>query len=109
MLEGVQDEALVEALVPVANDLADLLPRVRQLCRTAHAAAPSEGLNVPAGIYPAIHRELTKAGNALATAAEAVAMVRLEELEPDAVVRRAAQVSEHITAAEKRMSADHSS
>lgn len=100
MLEGVQDEDLREALVPIANDLADLLPRVRRICQRAQQAAPSESLDVPAGRFPGVHRELTKAGNALATAAEAVAMVRLQELAPDAVERRAAQVKAHIAAAE---------
>lgn len=108
MLEGVQEESLREALIPIANDLADLLPRVRQVCRRAQRVARSEGLDVPAGIFPAVHRELTKAGNALATAAEAVAMARLEELAPDAVARRAAQVTEHIAAAEALMLAGDS-
>ncbi|ABY22142.1 hypothetical protein RSal33209_0387 [Renibacterium salmoninarum ATCC 33209] len=108
MLEGVQDEQLHEELAPIANELADLLPRVRSLCRRAHTASPSDGLNIPAGSFAAIHRELTRAGNALATAAEAVAMVRLEELAPDAVVRRAAQVVEHVIAAEALMPTDNS-
>ena len=103
MLEGVHDDELHEALVPVANSLAELLPRVRQLCRSAHAAAPGTGMNIPSGGFAAVHRELTRAGNALATAAEAVAMVRLEELAPDAVVRRSNQVADHILAAEAAM------
>jgi len=106
MLEGVQDEDLRAALVPIANDLADLLPRVRKVCRRAQNIAPSESLDVPAGRFPAVHRELTKAGNALATAAEAVAMVRLQELPPDAVGRRAAQVVEHVAVAEALMPAE---
>lgn len=100
MLEGVDDEDLHSALVPVANELADLLPRVRLLCRRCQSASPSNGLDIPPGQYAAVHRELSKAGNALATAAEAVAMVRLEELPPDAVERRAAQVSECVSTAE---------
>ncbi|WP_081744863.1 hypothetical protein, partial [Arthrobacter sp. H14] len=81
ILEGVQDEALYAELVPVANALADLLPRVRAVCAEAQLIAPSDGLDVPASqaaYLSDVHRALSKAGNALATTAEAVAMARLD-------------------------------
>ncbi|WP_179390446.1 hypothetical protein [Psychromicrobium silvestre] len=103
MLEGIDQDELLEQLVPVANELADLLPRVRTVCVAAQRRAPSEGLDVPPGRFTEIHRELTRAGTALATAAEAVAMARLTgELQAvDAVARRAAQVTGHIETAER--------
>ncbi|WP_026819336.1 hypothetical protein [Arthrobacter castelli] len=81
ILEGVQDERLHTDLVPVANTLADLLPRVRAVCTQAQRIAPSADLDVPsseAGYLSEVHRALSRAGNALATTAEAVAMARLD-------------------------------
>ncbi|WP_394940730.1 hypothetical protein [Psychromicrobium sp. YIM B11713] len=103
MLEGITDQELRQDLIPVANQLADLLPVVREICTSAQRLSPSEGLDIPRGLFTEIHRELTRAGTALATAAEAVAMVRLmdQNPSPDAVIRRAGQVSEHIDSAKK--------
>lgn len=81
ILEGVQDEPLHADVVPIANSLADLLPRVRAVCVRAQEIAPSEDQDVPssAGAYLSdVHRALSRAGNALATTAEAVAMARLD-------------------------------
>ena len=104
MLEGVEDSGLYDRLVPVANALADLLPRVRAVCVTAQALAPSAGMDIPAseGAYlNEVHRALSRAGNALATAAEAVAMVRLGSGSLEAVQRRALTVHQHVDEAER--------
>lgn len=112
MLEGIAAEAQAhpalersyEAIVPIANDLADLLPRVRELTVRAQALAPSEGTDIPAspgGYLNDVHRELSRAGNALAAAAEAVAMVRLGVGELAAVERRSEIVIEHVSRAEE--------
>lgn len=77
ILEGVTDDAVYNELSGLANDLAELLPRVRTLCVTAQAAAPSEGLDIPGALLQ-VHRALSRAGNALATTAEAAAMARLD-------------------------------
>lgn len=90
------------ALVPIANALADLLPLVRSIAAQAHSIAPSEGMEIPTGTggyLNDVHRELSRAGNALATAAEAVAMVRLGAGEVAGVERRAAIVHEHVNRA----------
>ncbi|PYI69877.1 hypothetical protein CVV68_01915 [Arthrobacter livingstonensis] len=90
------------ALVPIANALADLLPVVRTIAAQAHAIAPSEGMEIPTGTggyLNDVHRELSRAGNALATAAEAAAMVRLGAGEVSGVERRAGLVHEHVNRA----------
>jgi len=112
MLEGIStdaraDPALLDsydAIVPLANELADLLPRVRALATAAQATAPSEGTDIPAsagGYLNDVHRELSRAGNALATAAEAVAMVRLGAGGLDAVERRSRIVAGHVARAQE--------
>lgn len=75
ILEGVTDDELYAQLVPIADDLAALLPQVRALCAEAQVKAPSAGLDIPGSMTP-VHRALSRAGNALATTAEAVAMAR---------------------------------
>ncbi|MCQ9165021.1 hypothetical protein [Arthrobacter sp. STN4] len=111
MLEGVEEEAShaeggpgqhYAALVPVADALADLLPQVRSIAARAQSIAPSEGMEIPTGTggyLNDVHRELSRAGNALAAAAEAVAMVRLGAGDVSGVVRRAAIVHEHVNRA----------
>lgn len=112
ILEGVQDEALYAELVPVANALADLLPRVRAVCAEAQLIAPSDGLDVPASqaaYLSDVHRALSKAGNALATTAEAVAMARLDSAATPAtspvlsVKRRAEAVFDGVDDAERHL------
>lgn len=76
VLEGVEDDQLYEELVEVANDLAALLVRVRAICMEAQRRSPSEALDIPAALS-GVHRALSKAGNSLATTAEAAAMLRL--------------------------------
>ena len=79
ILESVRDPELREAAVPVANDLADLLPRVRAVCTEAHLRAPSQTQDIPhssSGYLSDVHRQLSRAGNAMAQTAEALTMAR---------------------------------
>ncbi|MCY0905634.1 hypothetical protein [Arthrobacter sp. H14-L1] len=104
MLEGIEDRDVHAGVVPTANALADLLPRVRALCTAAQTRAPSASMDIPAsagGYLNDVHRELTRAGNALATAAEAVALVRLNAGPIAAVERRASTVHRHVDEAER--------
>ncbi|MDP9882675.1 hypothetical protein J2W21_000154 [Sinomonas atrocyanea] len=106
VLEGIDDDALYSELVVIADGLAGLLPRVRAVCVEAQRRSPSEGLDVP-GDYAAVHRALSRAGNALATTAEAAAMLRLAvgpvPVGALSVQRRAATVLEHVQEAEELM------
>ena len=79
ILESVRDPDLRSAAVPVANDLADLLPRVRAVCMEAHVRAPSRSQDIPHstdGYLSDVHRQLSRAGNSMAQAAEALTMAR---------------------------------
>lgn len=112
VLEMTEGE-LYEELVVVANALASGLPRVRALCTAAQRRFPSEGLDVPGGGATAVHRRLSRAGNALATTAEAAAMSCLDydrwgiaSANVENVRRRAEAVLAEIAAAEE--SADFS-
>lgn len=70
--------SMIELIVPDANELADLIPRVRAVAMEAHRLAPSDG-DIPAspfGTYSDLNRALSKAGNAVALCAEALAMAR---------------------------------
>jgi hypothetical protein len=78
ILEGVADQALYAELLAVGDELARQLPEIRRCCTAAQHEAPSEGMEVPGGRLGRVHRQLSKAGNALAAAAEAAAMARLE-------------------------------
>ncbi|MCT1803070.1 hypothetical protein M3B51_09785 [Kocuria carniphila] len=116
MLEGVTDPDLRAGAIPIANDLADLLPRVRQVCMEAHRRAPSETQDIPAskgGYLSDVHRQLSRSGNAMAQTAEALAMARFaassanstdEESKSDprvqGIERRAASVHECVEQAE---------
>lgn len=93
ILESVRDPALRAAAVPVANELADLLPRVRAVCAEAHFRAPSQTQDIPHstdGYLSDVHRQLSRAGNSMAQTAEALTMARFsapqaatEASEPD--------------------------
>lgn len=79
VLEHVQDQEVMAQAVPVANDVADLLPRVRAVCVQAQRIAPDENQEIPyspGGWLHDVHRELSRAGNDLAQAAEALAIAR---------------------------------
>ncbi|HXD27436.1 MAG TPA: hypothetical protein VN621_01620 [Arthrobacter sp.] len=77
VLEGIDDDDLYNALVMIANHLADLEPRVRAVCASAHRQRPSSGTDIP-GTHADVHRALSKAANDLAAAAQAAAMARLD-------------------------------
>ncbi len=101
---GVSAAGSYAALVTIADGLADLLPVVRGIAAAAHAIAPSEGMEIPTGTggyLNDVQRELSRAGNALAAAAEAVAMARLGAGEFASVERRAAIVHDHVHRAGK--------
>lgn len=107
VLEGVEEDSLYAALAEVANELSALLPRVRAVCAKAQTLAPSQGLDVPGSLL-AVHRALSKAGNALATTAEAAAMARLEAASSpqdstalENVRRRSSQLVDDVRAAEE--------
>ena len=113
ILETLPDKALAQSVVPTANALADLLPQVRELCATAQRTAPSTGHDIPAsagGYLNDVHRELSRAGNAMAQAAEALTMARFMRADDDTaahrlevVVRRAEAVREHVERARETL------
>ena len=79
VLERLAHTDMVELVVPAANSLSDLIPRVRAIAMEAQRLAPSEGTDVPSsptGVYSEVHRALSKAGNSAALCAEALAMAR---------------------------------
>lgn len=109
ILEGVADDDVYHRLAQLANELAAMLPRVRAVCAAAHARAPSQGMDIPGGLL-AVHRTLSRAGNALAATAEAAAMARLDGERRGAssaglenVRRRADLVAADIAEAERLM------
>ena len=111
MLEGVEDDAVYNELVTVANGLAELLPRVREVCVTAQRRLPSDGQDIPGSLI-AVHRALSRSGNSLAATAEAAAMSRLEgerwgfaSAGLENVHRRARLVAEDVLEAERALKA----
>lgn len=77
VLEGIEDDDLHNALIMIANHLAELQDRVRAVCVAAQATSPSTGENIPHDLY-AVHRYLSKAANDLATTSQVAAMARLD-------------------------------
>lgn len=77
VIEGIEDDRLHNEFVARANDLAELLPVVREICREAQALTPSEDEQIPQRTAR-IHRALTKSANDLATTAQAMAMLRIQ-------------------------------
>lgn len=100
VLDGVSDDALYAELLPIADELAALLPRVRAICVEAQRSTPSDGLDIPPDLAP-LHRLLSRAGNDLATAAQAATMARLGTTDVDSVRRRAAVVGSLVSEAEQ--------
>ncbi|MFQ4150086.1 hypothetical protein AAGW05_15585 [Arthrobacter sp. LAPM80] len=95
------------AMVVVADGLADLLPMVRRIAAEAQRAGPSEGMEIPTGTggyLNDVHRELSRAGNALAAAAEALALVRLGIGEASGVALKAEIVHRHVNGAAELLS-----
>lgn len=107
VLEGVEDDQLYAELVEIANALGALSERVRTVCVEAQRQSPSDGLDVP-GTLAGVHRALSKAGNSLATTAEAAAMLRLAvgpvPVGAASVWRRAESVFEQVADAERQLS-----
>lgn len=111
VLESVSDAQLRPAAVEVANELAALLPTVREICMTAHQRGPSQTQDIPAsenGYLADVHRQLSRAGNAMAQAAEALTMARFTAPPVDAadfdprvagIRRRAESVHEFVRSA----------
>lgn len=104
MLEGVLSEApeYYEELVPLADKLADFLPEVRSIATQAQSIAPSSDLRIPTGTggyLNDVNRELSRAGNALAAAAESIALVRLGAGDVTGVERKVLLVQEHVAKA----------
>jgi len=109
ILEGTEDDDVYNELVVVANDLGAMQPRVRAVCVSAQTTSPSTGLDIPGALLQ-VHRALSRAGNTLATTAEAAAMTRLDgerwgvaSAGLDNVRRRAQLVAEDIAEAERCM------
>lgn len=112
ILERVPAGPTLEEIVPLANELADLLPRVRAVATEAHRLAPSDSHDIPAsptGVYSDLHRALSRAGNALALTAEALAMTRCAGeclngcTRTESIARRIDTVKQHIIDAETRL------
>jgi hypothetical protein len=106
VLEGVQDDGLYGELLPIANQVAGLLPRVRNCCVAAQSMHPTDGLDIPGGPLAEVHRSLSKAGNSLAATAQAAAMARLGgtegyEVGVENVRRHAAVVLSDLAEAER--------
>jgi len=102
VLERLADTEMIELIVPDANTLADLIPRVR--------AVAMDGMDIPAspeGTFSDLHRALSKAGNAVALCAEALAMARcfgecsVQCHRKITVERRVQSVVEHVENAER--------
>ncbi|GGH97228.1 hypothetical protein ACFFGR_18120 [Arthrobacter liuii] len=106
VLEGVEEDQLYGELVDIANELTALLQRVRAVCMEAQRRAPSDGLDIPAALAD-VHRSLSKAGNSLATTAEAAAMLRLAvgpvPVGAASVRRRAEAVFQQVDDAERQL------
>ncbi len=77
VLEGIGDNDIYNQLVVPANEMAELLPTVRQLCADAQALTPSDDEVIPAATAR-VHRALTKSANDLATTAQVIAMMRMQ-------------------------------
>ncbi|MFW0109252.1 dehydrogenase [Rothia sp. CCM 9418] len=116
ILEKLPDDGTLELVVPEANALADLLPRVRTIAARAQQLAPSNSTDIPAspsGIYSELHRCLSRAGNSVALCAEALAMVRcagsceFQCNRQEIVMRRVETVREHIERAEELLQQAH--
>ena len=106
-----QAQANYQAMVAVANDLAELLPAVRSVAIEAQIAGPSEGMEIPTGTggyLNDVHREISRAGNALAATAEALALLRLGTGEVSGVGLKAAIVHQQVDRARELLNTKRS-
>ncbi|MFB0834919.1 hypothetical protein ACX8Z9_06865 [Arthrobacter halodurans] len=111
VLEGIEDDDLYNALVMIADHLADLQSRVRAVCVAAQALSPSATEDIPFRLNP-VHRALSKAANDLAMAAQSAAIARLDgerwgyaSAGLENVARRADVVAGGIEEAERQLAA----
>ncbi|WP_347039087.1 hypothetical protein AAHB37_02895 [Glutamicibacter halophytocola] len=100
VVEGIADDQVYNLLVKEANEMADLLPAVRQLCCMAHRITPSNDEHIPQSTA-GVHRGLTKSANDLATTAQVIAMMRMqaeagEPIDIESVRHRAQLVKEDV-------------
>lgn len=107
VLEGIEDDRLHNQLMTYANELADLMPRVQQICTEAHELTPSNEEFIPQDTFD-VHRALTKSANDLATTAQVFAMIRMqgesgEDVSNFAVQTRVRIVFEGVEAAAKAL------
>ena len=56
VLERLAHTDMVELVVPAANSLSDLIPRVRAIAMEAQRLAPSEGTDVPSSPHRSVLR-----------------------------------------------------
>lgn len=77
ILEGIADDQLHNRLMGFANELAELMPRVEQVCADAQKLTPSSDEFIPEPTFN-VHRSLTKAANDLASTAQIFAMTKLQ-------------------------------
>ncbi|CBT74743.1 hypothetical protein [Glutamicibacter arilaitensis] len=103
VVEGITDDQVYNELVKEANEMAVLLPTVRQLCCAAQRITPSNDDTIPQ-LTSAAHRSLTKAANDLATTAQVIAMMRMQAeagqpIDIEAVRHRAKLVEEDVSRA----------
>lgn len=101
--EGIGDDEVYNQLMAQANEMADLLPAVRQLCVSAQRLTPSENEIIPQETAR-VHRSLTKSANDLATTAQVIAMMRMQAeaggtIDIKAVEHRARIVKEDVAQA----------
>lgn len=84
VLEGTKDDTVYNQLIGPANEMAELLPMVRQLCSEAQSLTPSDDETIPQ-LTAKVHRSLTKSANDLATTAQVIAMMRMQAENGDAI------------------------
>lgn len=103
VIEGIEDDQVYNQLVQQANEMAELLPTVRQICCAAQRVTPSDDEQIPQSTA-GVHRSLTKSANDLATTAQVIAMMRMQaeaggQLDINAVQHRAQLVKEDVSRA----------
>lgn len=103
VVEGISDDHIYNQLVQEANEMAMLLPTVRQLCCAAQKITPSTDETIPQATS-GVHRSLTKSANDLATTAQVIAMMRMQAeagqgIDIEAVRHRAQLVKEDVARA----------
>lgn len=78
VLEGTESDEVYALLLPSADRLGEMVPRVREIGARCHRLHPVDGDDVPGDLEP-VHRALSRAANDAAAAAQAAAMSRFSE------------------------------